>query len=88
MKSGMIKAIYENSKKGRDVSKVREKGVFLVTLHAEIWHETVKPGKMMDTQAFVGDDHPGLTDTCWVGGSVPQSLPELHVTEFLNVLAI
>ena len=30
-----------------------------MTLHAEIWGETEKPGTMMDTQTFIRDDHPG-----------------------------
>ena len=79
----MIKAISENSReKGWIFFKVRENG-YLATLHSEIWRETEKPGRMMDTQAFVGDDHPGLPKTCQVSGSVSQSLPELRVTEFL-----
>ena len=50
-----------------------------MTLHSEIWLETEKPRRMMDTRAFIGDDHHGLPDTCWVGGSLPRSIPELHV---------
>ena len=33
-----------------------------MTLYSEIWGEIEKPGTMMGTQAFIGDDHPGTTD--------------------------
>ena len=35
-----------------------------MTFHSEIWGETEKPGRMIDTQAFIGDDDPGLPNTC------------------------
>ena len=44
-----------------------------MTFHSEIWGETEKPGRMMDTRAYIGDDHQGLPDTCQVGGSVTES---------------
>ena len=35
---------------------------------------------MIDTQAFIEDDHPGPRNTCYVSGSVSRSLPELRDT--------
>ena len=31
-----------------------------MTLYSEIWVEIEKPGTMMGTQTFIGDDHPGF----------------------------
>ena len=56
--SGMIKTISENSEKRARFYQSHGTGVFSVTLHPEIWGETEKPGRMFDTQAFIGDDHP------------------------------
>ena len=80
----MIKAISENSEKRAECFQNQGTGAFLVTLYSEIWGETEKPGRIMDTQAFIGDDHPGLPNTCKVGGSVSRSLPKLRVTELLR----
>ena len=63
MTSGTIKAIFENSEKRTGCFQSQEKGVFLVTLHPEEWGETEKPGRMMDTQTFIGDDYQGLPNT-------------------------
>ena len=32
-----------------------------MTLYSEIWSETKKPGTMMSTQTFLGDDNTGST---------------------------
>ena len=48
-----------------------------MTLHSEIWGEIEKPGRMMDTRAFIGDGHQGLPNTCQVSVSVSR-----RVTEF------
>ena len=82
--SAMIKAISENSEKRAACFQTQGMGVVLVTLHSEVLGETEKPGRMMDTQAFIGDDYPGLPNMCQVGDSVSRSLPELRVTEFLR----
>ena len=61
MTSAMMKAISESSEKRTRCFRSQRKGVFLVTLHSEIWGETAeKPGRIMDTQAFIGDDYTGL----------------------------
>ena len=57
--SDMMKTISENSEKRVGFFQSQRKGVFFITLHSEIWDETEKPGTMMDTQAFTGNDHPG-----------------------------
>ena len=41
-----------------------------MTLHSEIGGESEKPGRIIDTQAFIEDDHPGLPNTCYVSGFV------------------
>ena len=45
-----------------DVFKVKEGGT-LVTHHSEIWGETEKPARMMDTRV-IGDDPQGVPNTC------------------------
>ena len=50
-----------------------------MTLNSEISGEIEKPGRMIDTQAFIEDDHPGLPNTCYASGFVSKSLPELCV---------
>ena len=61
--SAMIKAISENSKKRARCLHSQGEGVFLMTIHSEIWGETEKPGRIMDTQAFIGDDYTDLLKT-------------------------
>ena len=55
-----------------------------MTLHSEISGETEKPKKMIDTQAFTEDDHPGLPNKCYFSGFVLKSLPELRVAVSLT----
>ena len=74
MTSGMITGISEN------IFQSQGQGIFSVTLHSEIWGEYEKPGRIIDTQAFIEDDHPDLPNTCYVSGFVSRSLPELRVT--------
>ena len=60
----MIITISENSEKRAGCFQSHGKGVVLVTLHSEIWGETEKPGRMIDTQAFIGDYCMVLPNMC------------------------
>ena len=68
MTSAMIKAISENSGKRATCFQSQGKGVVLVTFHSEIWGETEKPGRIMNTKAIIGDDYTSLPNTFQVSG--------------------
>ena len=57
--NGIIKTISESSEKKVGFFESQRKVALLMILSSEKWGETEKPGTMMDTQAFIRDDHPG-----------------------------
>ena len=57
-----MKTISENSDKRVGLFRKWEKRGIFMTPYSEILGEIGKPGTMMDTQPFTGDDHPGSID--------------------------